>query len=199
MSTDGVRLRALRSAVKLSARKFADQIGVSQSFISHIENGHKDMSDTILRGILKEYPDVNPYWLLLGSGGMFTDGSRLHRIEVLDTSTIGHAQEERPAFGRRWVMLPGMSGESHAAFVVLGLSGYAGEVILVCRSVPATAVVPGAVMVVTTSEGYYAGQFFWDTSGSVIIALASGERITLARKAVTGYYTPEKVVSDFVP
>lgn len=59
------RIRLLARNVGLSERQFSLSIGKSESFIRTIKDNVG--SDTV-RNILIAYPDINPYWLLLGTG-----------------------------------------------------------------------------------------------------------------------------------
>lgn len=61
------RIRLLARNVGLSERQFSLSIGKSESFIRTIKDNVG--SDTV-RNILIAYPDINPYWLLLGTGDM---------------------------------------------------------------------------------------------------------------------------------
>lgn len=52
----------------LNASKFADEIGLQRSNVSHVLSGrNKPSLDFVLR-ILKSFPDVNADWLLFGKG-----------------------------------------------------------------------------------------------------------------------------------
>jgi plasmid maintenance system antidote protein VapI len=54
----------------LTATRFADEIGVQRSSISHILSGrNKPSYDFILR-LIEKYPSLNPSWLLTGKGNM---------------------------------------------------------------------------------------------------------------------------------
>jgi transcriptional regulator with XRE-family HTH domain len=54
----------------ITATRFADEIGVQRSSISHILSGrNKPSYDFILR-VIEKYPAVNTQWLLTGKGDM---------------------------------------------------------------------------------------------------------------------------------
>lgn len=55
---------------ELSYTKFADEIGVQRSSISHILSGRNKPSFDFIEKILKAYPDINTEWLILGKGNM---------------------------------------------------------------------------------------------------------------------------------
>lgn len=55
----------------LTATKFADEIGVQRSSISHILSGRNNPSYDFIQKILSRYKNVNADWLILGNGHMF--------------------------------------------------------------------------------------------------------------------------------
>jgi transcriptional regulator with XRE-family HTH domain len=64
------RLVQLMSYFGLTATRFADEIGVQRSGISHILNGRNQPGyDFILKTLLK-FPDIDSDWLLTGRGKM---------------------------------------------------------------------------------------------------------------------------------
>lgn len=70
----------------LTATKFADEIGVQRSSISHILSGRNNPSFEFIQKILNRYKYLNAEWLLQGSGPM---------IKKSDNST---ASSPNPAF-----------------------------------------------------------------------------------------------------
>jgi len=64
------RILLILKSKNLSASKFADEIGVQRSGISHIFSGRNNPSLELIQKILKRYPDVNPDWLIAGNGVM---------------------------------------------------------------------------------------------------------------------------------
>lgn len=64
------RLAFIMKAKNLSMTKFADEIEVQRSSMSHVMNGRNKASLDFIRRILKRFPDINPDWLLFGKGGM---------------------------------------------------------------------------------------------------------------------------------
>ncbi|HEY4786238.1 MAG TPA: helix-turn-helix transcriptional regulator [Bacteroidales bacterium] len=55
----------------LSATKFADEIGVQRSSVSHILSGRNNPSFEFIQKILIHYKNLNADWLLLGNGSMY--------------------------------------------------------------------------------------------------------------------------------
>jgi transcriptional regulator with XRE-family HTH domain len=62
-------LRFLREE-QISASRFADEIGVQRSGISHILSGRNNPSLDLIQKILVRYDQINPDWLILGKGSM---------------------------------------------------------------------------------------------------------------------------------
>ncbi len=61
----------------MTAAKFADEIGVQASGISHIVSGRNNPSTDFLIKILDRFRGINAEWLLLGKGNMYKSGSSL--------------------------------------------------------------------------------------------------------------------------
>ncbi len=65
------RLLRILNHLGYSATKFADEINVQRSGISHILSGRNQPSYDFLVKILTRFSDINAEWLLLGTGDMF--------------------------------------------------------------------------------------------------------------------------------
>ena len=68
--TEAQRLAAIRSALNLSQREMAKEIGTSQAIISQIERGELVASRNILDRLQEKY-NVNLDWYLNQRGSMF--------------------------------------------------------------------------------------------------------------------------------
>jgi transcriptional regulator with XRE-family HTH domain len=55
----------------LTATKFADEIGVQRSSVSHILSGRNNPSFEFIQKILSRYKNMSAEWLLQGTGTMF--------------------------------------------------------------------------------------------------------------------------------
>jgi len=62
----------------LTATKFADDIGVQRSSVSHILSGRNNPSFDFIQKILMRYKNLSAEWLILGTGNM------LKRAEQMD-------------------------------------------------------------------------------------------------------------------
>ena len=66
------RFKELRKELKLTQTEFAEQIGLSRSYINMIEMGTKTPAERTIKDICRIYK-VNYKWLVHGSGEMFND------------------------------------------------------------------------------------------------------------------------------
>ena len=64
------RLLKLLRHFGFTATRFADEIGVQRSGISHILSGRNHPSHDFILKIMKRFPEINLDWLLLGKGDM---------------------------------------------------------------------------------------------------------------------------------
>jgi len=65
------RLQQLMEAEKLTAKQFADQVGISAGTISNIMGGRNNPSLDVLQAVLNRFRTVNSDWLILGIGSMY--------------------------------------------------------------------------------------------------------------------------------
>ncbi len=70
------RISKFLTTESISPSKFADEIGVQRSSISHIISGRNNPSLELIQKILNRYDFVNPDWLILGKGEMYRSVSR---------------------------------------------------------------------------------------------------------------------------
>lgn len=72
------RIKAIRTALKLSQREFGERLGVSRDVISNLEYGRVQPKELLIRHICELY-GVNEAWLLRGEGRMFAGDSHPDR------------------------------------------------------------------------------------------------------------------------
>ncbi len=65
------RIFKLLNEENLSSSKFADAIDVQRSSISHIISGRNKPSLDFIQKVLKNFPLINPDWLVIGKGEMY--------------------------------------------------------------------------------------------------------------------------------
>ncbi len=61
---------AIISWLKLSPSQFADEIGIQRSGMSHLVSGRNNPSLEFIQKTISRFPEINPEWLLTGSGSM---------------------------------------------------------------------------------------------------------------------------------
>lgn len=78
------RLLQFLSAENITQSQFADTIGVARASVSHILSGRNKPSYEFITAMLRHYPQLNPEWLMLGSGRMYKDSGRQapHTVEI---------------------------------------------------------------------------------------------------------------------
>ena len=62
----------------LSATKFADEIGVQRSSVSHLLSGRNNPSYEFIQKFLNRYKSLNADWLLLGTGTMYKKAEQMN-------------------------------------------------------------------------------------------------------------------------
>jgi transcriptional regulator with XRE-family HTH domain len=94
------RIQLILKTKDISASKFADEIGVQRSSISHILSGRNNPSLDFIQKILKRFPDINSDWILTGKGSMYLEPDLFNVIEqpktgkVAQTSLLNNSQQD---------------------------------------------------------------------------------------------------------
>ena len=88
---------------EISSSKFADEIGVQRSSISHILSGRNKPSLDFINKILSRYRNINADWLLTGRGEIHKEFKHeyKHEEEEINTNTnnepaYNNTQQEAP-------------------------------------------------------------------------------------------------------
>jgi transcriptional regulator with XRE-family HTH domain len=68
------RLLKIIKHYNLTSTRFADELGVERSGISHILSGRNQPSYDFIVKLMKHYPEINPDWLIMGNGTMTRPG-----------------------------------------------------------------------------------------------------------------------------
>ena len=64
------RIQKIIDEQRISLNRFAQEIGVNRSTISHILTGRNKPSVDVLQKLLKRFPSLSSDWLILGNGPM---------------------------------------------------------------------------------------------------------------------------------
>lgn len=65
------RINLILRAKNITARQFAEEIGIQPSGMSHILSGRNNPSLEFVTKVIRRYPEIDANWLLLGKGEMF--------------------------------------------------------------------------------------------------------------------------------
>lgn len=65
------RINLLLKAKNVTARQFAEEIGIQPSGMSHILSGRNNPSLDFVMKVVRRWPEVNINWLMFGNGEMF--------------------------------------------------------------------------------------------------------------------------------
>ncbi len=90
MDTLGLRIKQIRKTHSLTQQQFAEKISVSRSFISKVESGKENLSDSLIKLISATF-DINYNWIKFGLGDM-EHKERCNTIQkarlILDNSNL---------------------------------------------------------------------------------------------------------------
>ena len=90
------RMQLLMKINQLSAADLADELGTERSGISHFLSGRNKPSLAFVIKLLEKFPEINPDWLIMGSGPMLRSEQKLTATEN-ETLTSFIAAKERSA------------------------------------------------------------------------------------------------------
>lgn len=69
------RINLLLKAKNISARQFAEEIGIQPSGMSHILSGRNNPSLDFVMKVVRRYPEIDINWLMFGKGEMYESQS----------------------------------------------------------------------------------------------------------------------------
>ena len=74
------RLQQFLTMENLSPARFAEKLGIQRSGVSHLLSGRNKPSFEFLQRMMKEFPEVNYEWLVLGKGRPYKNDRPLPEI-----------------------------------------------------------------------------------------------------------------------
>ncbi|MBQ7222904.1 MAG: helix-turn-helix transcriptional regulator [Bacteroidales bacterium] len=89
------RLKLFLSMEGISASQFAAKMNVQRSGLSHLLSGRNKPSYDFLARMLKEYPDLNAEWLLLGIGKPYKNGIEKQSEQVFEDMPDFEEEEDQ--------------------------------------------------------------------------------------------------------
>ncbi len=72
---DKERIEYIILEKQLTDGDFCAKAGISAATLSHIKSGRSRPSLAILRGVVEGFPELNPEWVLLGRGEMYSNST----------------------------------------------------------------------------------------------------------------------------
>ncbi len=78
----------------ISPSKFADEIGVQRSSISHIIAGRNNPSLELTQKMLNRFDSINPDWLILGKGEMYRVGKQATLFDQINNEKNENISKE---------------------------------------------------------------------------------------------------------
>jgi transcriptional regulator with XRE-family HTH domain len=95
------RILLVLKVKNLSPSKFADEIGIQRSSMSHIMSGRNLPSLDLVTKVMNKFPDINPEWLLMGIGQMIKSKQIdlfevVHETGEMKTENINEELEKLP-------------------------------------------------------------------------------------------------------
>lgn len=80
------RINLLLQAKNITARQFAEEIGIQPSGMSHILGGRNNPSLEFVSKVLRRYPEIDANWLLMGKGEMYSSSAPSVPAEAIEAS-----------------------------------------------------------------------------------------------------------------
>ena len=80
--SDTERILEIIRVKNLNNIQFCSATGISPASLSHITSNRSKPTLSILRNVIAGFPDINPEWVMMGSGPMFREGVQPARTEL---------------------------------------------------------------------------------------------------------------------
>lgn len=90
------RINLLLKAKNITARQFAEEIGIQPSGISHILSGRNNPSLDFVLKVMKRWPEINISWLMFGKGEMYVSPSEILQTTVQPQAINQETTESQP-------------------------------------------------------------------------------------------------------
>jgi transcriptional regulator with XRE-family HTH domain len=79
---------------QISAARFADDIGVQRSSVSHILSGRNNPGFEFIQKILIKYKKLNAEWLIMGTGNIYKTVVQGKLFSDIETSSVQNQKPE---------------------------------------------------------------------------------------------------------
>jgi transcriptional regulator with XRE-family HTH domain len=94
------RILKIITHLGFTASRFADEIGVQRSGISHILSGRNQPSYDFIVKMMKRFPEINLEWLILGKGTLMKSGKTEETSQKTDLFTPVEGEKVRQSAGK---------------------------------------------------------------------------------------------------
>ncbi len=88
------RISQILKTKNLTSAKFADEIGVQRSSVSHVLSGRNKPSLEFIQKILKTYPEIDTSWLLSGKGNILVINTKSENMIDFPEDTAAVRSED---------------------------------------------------------------------------------------------------------
>lgn len=85
---DTQRILEIIKVKQLNNIQFCSITGISPASLSHITSNRSKPTLTILRNVISGFPDINPEWIMMGTGSMFREGGNGGNASAGDSATV---------------------------------------------------------------------------------------------------------------
>lgn len=97
---DKDRVALIMDKFNLTSNNFAARANLSPATLSHILTGRSKPTLTILRNIVAGFPELNPEWVMLGTGEMYRNGGNDgSAAQVLENDGIDSIEKDSSSEG----------------------------------------------------------------------------------------------------
>ena len=97
---DTQRILEIIRVKNLNNIQFCSITGIAPASLSHITSNRSKPTLTILRNVINGFPDVNPEWILMGTGPMFRQGETTNNDDdnILDNDNKKDKEQMKSLF-----------------------------------------------------------------------------------------------------
>lgn len=118
------RINTILQAKNITAKQFAEEIGVQPSGVSHILSGRNNPSLDFVMKVVRRYPEININWLMFGNGEMWVGNvvsSVMPKVETMPSGAgVAQFDSERKIDSAQGVMESAVDSRAEADRVGVG-------------------------------------------------------------------------------
>ncbi|MBR6291975.1 MAG: helix-turn-helix transcriptional regulator [Bacteroidales bacterium] len=92
------RINLILRAKNITARQFAEEIGIQPSGMSHIMSGRNNPSLDFVTKVIRRYPEIDANWLIMGRGAMYGGAAATDPVAPVEQPTMPEPVREATLF-----------------------------------------------------------------------------------------------------